>query len=75
MILSEPMRRQAGSSPHIEDMRYPSESRYGFFSQLSCGTAAMQLHRDFADREFFATCLFINPEATSAIILANRLLS
>src|SRR5215470_15724468 len=31
---SEPMSRLLGSSPHVEDMRYPSESRYGLFERL-----------------------------------------
>ena len=40
------------SSLDIEDLRYPSEFRYGFCSQLSHGVAAMHLHRDLADRKF-----------------------
>jgi hypothetical protein len=42
-VLSEPMRRPAGSAPHVEDMRDPSESRYGLFERVvsSCNDVGL----------------------------------
>ena len=70
-LLSEPMRRPAGSCPHVEDMRYPSESRYGLLERLVGLCDDVDLLAEGCDADALRRLLAPPPAALCATSLAK----
>ena len=57
---------------HAQGLAHPHQIRQRLRSHLLHDATAMDLDRDLAQPEFAGACLFINPEATMAMISRSR---